>query len=178
MIKIGIESIGNKSELIDNQSQWVHFDWVIVYIHGGGFMTGSSSSYQYYTIQFAKETGYPVFSLDYRLAPEYKFPWALNDCWQAYLWIVKYAKKYLKITYDKIILMGDSAGGNLILGVTILSIIKHWKIPDGLNWVYPAVSCSKLSFTPSLLLSLDDVILSCTFLNAWGQFYVTDDMLK
>lgn len=68
-----------KCQLIDPESDCIHYDCVILYIHGGGFMTGSSASYQYYTIKFAKETGYPVFSVDYRLAPEFQFPCALSD---------------------------------------------------------------------------------------------------
>ncbi|CAI2359980.1 unnamed protein product [Moneuplotes crassus] len=167
-----------KARLADPDSDCIHYDGVILYIHGGGFIAGSSEFSQFYTINYAKETGYPVFSLDYRLAPEHKFPCALNDCWQAYLWIVKYAKKYLKITYDKIILMGDSVGGNLCIGVTALSIIKHCKIPDGLNLIYPILSFSKVSFAPSALLTLDDLMLSCVFLNTCGDFYAGNDLKK
>lgn len=84
-----------------------------MHIHGGGFIAGSSAWYQPYTRPWTIETGIPIFSLDYRLSPEFKFPDAVNDCFQVYLWLVKYSKKYLGFTFDKIILNGDSAGGNL-----------------------------------------------------------------
>lgn len=148
-----------------------HFDCVIIYFHGGGFITGSSASYQGYTRQWSIETGFPVFSVEYRLAPEYVFPDGVTDCWQAYLWIVKYAEKYLKITFDKVILQGDSAGGNLILGVCNLAIMKKCRIPDGLNAIYPACDVSRITFSPSILLALDDVFLSASFLSICGEFY-------
>jgi acetyl esterase/lipase len=104
-----------KFRLKDEDRECAHFDCVIVYYHGGGFITGSSNVYQEYTRRWANDSKFPVFSIDYRLAPEFAFPDGLTDCWQAYLWLIKYSKKYLRITFDKIIIMGDSAGGNLIL---------------------------------------------------------------
>ena len=50
----------------------------------------SSASHQAYTRVWACETGIPIFSIDYRLAPENAYPAALNDVWQAYYWIVTY----------------------------------------------------------------------------------------
>ena len=54
---------------------------VILQIHGGGFISGSSASSAKYTRKIANETGFPVFSVDYRLAPNYKYPDGLSDCW-------------------------------------------------------------------------------------------------
>jgi len=93
-------------------------------LHGGGFISGSSATSRGQTFAYAIETGYPIFGVDYRLSPDYKFPAGLSDCWQAYLWIVYHSEKYLKLTFGKIILVGDSAGGNLVMGVTNLAIQK------------------------------------------------------
>lgn len=61
----------------------------------------------------------------------------LDDCWQAYKWIVNNAESEFDITIDKIILVGDSAGGNLTLGVTYLSILNNIRPPNALFLVYP-----------------------------------------
>ena len=65
---------------------------IILHFHGGGFVAMSSSSHQNYTRKWAKITGCPIFSVDYRLSPEYAFPDALNDCWQVYYWLVNHAE--------------------------------------------------------------------------------------
>lgn len=87
---------------------------IIIFIHGGGFVVGNTSMYQDLLRRIARETNLPIFSIDYRLAPDYPFPYGLTDCWQAYLWIVYYARDLLQLKFDKVILCGDSAGGNLI----------------------------------------------------------------
>jgi len=48
------------------------------------------------------------------------------------LWIIQYSEKYLNLTFDKVILTGDSAGGTLVMSVTTLSILKKCRKPDGL----------------------------------------------
>ena len=73
-------------------------------------------------------------------------------------------------------MVGDSAGGNLIIGVTALAIIKKWKIPDGLNLIYPAIALSRSLFSPSQILCLDDVYLSATFLSLWVEFYIGEEL--
>lgn len=59
----------------------------IVHFHGGGMVTGSSSGTQSYTRRWANELNLPVFSVDYRLAPENPYPDPVNDCYQAYVWV-------------------------------------------------------------------------------------------
>ena len=65
-----------------------NYDGLILHIHGGGFVAMSSASHQSYTRQWANLVRKPIFSLDYRLAPEFPYPAALDDCWQAYNWIL------------------------------------------------------------------------------------------
>ena len=123
----------------------------------------SSSLHQNYTRRFANELNVPVFSVDYRLAPEHRFPAAVNDCWQAYYWIVNHAKEHLGIEPDKIVLTGDSAGGFLVITTTIMAIINNFQIPTGIVPVYPLVSSDISKFLPSNLCSLDDTLLSASF---------------
>ena len=114
-------------------------DSIIIHYHGGGFVAMSSKSHQHYTRQWANTTGFPVFSVDYRLAPEAKYPDQLDDAWQAYVWIVTQAEEQLAITPRHIILAGDSAGGNLCLVVCLRAIQTHFRLPDGLCLAYPGI---------------------------------------
>ena len=134
----------------------------------------SSASHQSYSRVWANEVGVPVFSVDYRLAPANKFPCALNDSWQVYYWIVEHAESFLGVKPEKIILVGDSAGGNLVTALTVMAIQRKYRVPDGLIAVYPALNLTKTNFTPSLLLSIDDPILPQSFLNMCLESYIGD----
>lgn len=96
----------------------------VIHIHGGGFITMSSGSHQNYTRSWANRLDCPIFSIDYRLSPEYKYPAAIDDVWQAYVWIVKFSFLQLGIAPEKIVLVGDSAGANLVSALTMLCIQK------------------------------------------------------
>ena len=134
----------------------------------------SSGSHQSYTRVWANDTGIPIFSVDYRLAPASPFPAALNDVWQVYYWIVENAEAFLGIKPEKIMLVGDSAGGNLVAAVTLMAIKRNYRVPDGLIMCYPALSLCKELFTPSLLLSVDDPILPYPFLKMCIDSYIGD----
>ena len=87
---------------------------VIVYFHGGGFMLGDLACYAGLCGELALLTGLPVVAVDYRLAPEHPFPAAPDDCEAAARWIAQEAAT-LGITTNGLVLMGDSAGGNLAI---------------------------------------------------------------
>jgi hormone-sensitive lipase len=138
---------------------------VILHVHGGGFISMSSASHQTYTRVWANEIGIPVFSVDYRLAPADAFPAAINDVWQVYYWIVLHAETFLGIKPEKIFVVGDSAGGNLVSALTVMAIKRGFRVPDAMIMCYPALNLSKTVFTPSHLLAIDDPILPYAFLN-------------
>lgn len=83
----------------------------VVYYHGGGFVIGDVESYDPFCRTLANASRSAVISVDYRLAPEHKFPAAANDAIDSATWAVKNAEK-LGIMRG-IVLAGDSAGGNL-----------------------------------------------------------------
>ena len=120
-------------------------DKLIIHIHGGGFVAMSSSSHQNYTRIWANELGIPIFSIDYRLAPKWKFPCALVDCWQVYQWLIERGCQELGLNGGappkKVILVGDSAGGNLVAALTCLAIQRNYRIPDGIQLIYPGKKC-------------------------------------
>jgi hormone-sensitive lipase len=123
---------------------------------------------------WANTLNIPIFSIDYRLSPQEQFPAALNDVWQTYYWLVFNAESKFGIKPDKIILVGDSAGGNLITATTLLAIERGFRKPDGLILCYPAMSLSKLRFVPSLLLATDDQLLPYPFLKMCLDSYIGD----
>ena len=135
-----------------------------MHVHGGGFVAMSSCSHQNYTRVWANSLDIPVFSVDYRLSPASHFPDALNDVWQVYSWLLSDGSKHLGIPINNIILAGDSAGGNLITALTTLLIKKGSKTPLAVLMSYPAQYVCEKKFVPSLLLSLDDILLPCKFL--------------
>ena len=161
---------------IFNEYQGVKdIDKLIIHIHGGGFISMSSNSHQIYTRIWTRDTKIPVISIDYRLAPEYPYPWALDDCWQVYLWIINWGADQLNINPKTIILVGDSAGGNLATSITILAIQHKVKVPDMLILPYPAMTLSKEWMVPSIFYSLSDPILNLNFLNMWFDWYLDDE---
>jgi len=151
-----------------------YFDGIVIHIHGGGFISMSSSSHQSYTRQWANILKKPIFSIDYRLAPQNPFPAAVDDCWQAYNWIIDNAEETLGITPSKVILVGDSAGGNLCLAVALRAIKMGYRVPDGLMLAYPALNLSSKIFTPSLLLAIDDQIVPYSLLKFCINSYVPE----
>ena len=86
----------------------------LLYLHGGGYMAGSIKSYRATAGQIAEAGNIRTLLIEYRLAPEYAFPAALEDALCAYEWLQRSG-------YEKIILAGDSAGAALALA-TILSL--------------------------------------------------------
>jgi acetyl esterase len=89
----------------------------IVFFHGGGFVIGDLDSYASFCSEIAAETGLPVVSVDYRLAPEHPFPAAPDDCEAAARWVAG-SPAELGLEVTGLVLMGDSAGGNLTIVTT------------------------------------------------------------
>lgn len=86
-------------------------DGVILYLHGGGFVSCSPTTQRPLTAALARLTSLRVFSLDYRLAPEHRYPAALDDAFAAYKWLL--AQEGARA--GAICIVGDSAGGGLVL---------------------------------------------------------------
>ncbi|CAD8052530.1 unnamed protein product [Paramecium sonneborni] len=148
------------------------FDKIIIHIHGGGFVAMSSRSHQTYTRKWANTLKVPIFSIDYRMAPEHPYPAGLDDCWQVYMFILTFIEKYYNIVPNKVVLVGDSAGGNLVAALTIQAIKAGVRIPDGILLAYPALSLDIKQFTPSFLVSLDDSLLHHTVLKLCLNSYI------
>lgn len=83
---------------------------VLLYLHGGGFVFGLTPPHMQMAAYLAQNLGMRVLMVDYRLAPQYPFPAALDDCETAYRWLLKQG-----IFPQNILVAGDSAGGNLTI---------------------------------------------------------------
>ncbi|XP_072442758.1 arylacetamide deacetylase-like 4 [Chiloscyllium punctatum] len=90
----------------------------ILYFHGGGWLFGSINEYDNLCRYIAKETESTVVSVEYRLAPEYRYPSQLDDCLNATLHFLKTTDDY-GIDRNRVVVCGDSAGGNLVAAVCL-----------------------------------------------------------
>ncbi|KAI5836017.1 alpha/beta-hydrolase [Schizophyllum commune Tattone D] len=114
---------------------------VILYIHGGAYYLSSAAGQRLISIPLSKYTDCRVFAIDYRLAPETKFPGPLHDVVSAYLRLVE----DLQIPAANIVLAGDSAGGGLTAALLLYLRDNDYPLPSGAilmsPWVDLTMSC-------------------------------------
>lgn len=111
---------------------------VLLFFHGGGWSDESINTYERVCVKLALYTKQMVIAVEYRKAPEFKFPIPLMDCYCVYKAL--YEGKLLKnINPDNITLIGDSAGGNLVSALTLMLKQKQEFIPKRQILIYPAV---------------------------------------
>ena len=94
---------------------------VLIYFHGGGWTIGDIDTHDPVCRLLADSGKFSVLNVGYRLAPENKFPAAVEDAWSAYNWVVDGQGDYLGIDTGAISVGGDSAGGNLATVVSIMA---------------------------------------------------------
>ena len=92
----------------------------LVYFHGGGWVIGDLDTHDVLCRCLTAEAGMSVVSVDYRLAPEHKFPAAVDDAWAATRWVATDADR-LGVDARRLAVGGDSAGGNLAAVVALLA---------------------------------------------------------
>lgn len=90
---------------------------VLVYYHGGGMMANSTDTYDSMLQTICSEAGIAIVSVDYRLAPEHRFPIPVDDSYAALLWVRAHADE-LNVDPDRLAVGGDSAGGNIAAVMT------------------------------------------------------------
>jgi acetyl esterase/lipase len=111
---------------------------VLAYFHGGGWVQGDLETHHGLCARLALRSGALVVSIDYRLAPENKFPAAVEDCDAAYRWLRAHAGE-LGGDPARVGVAGDSAGGNLSAVVSQLAARARTPVPTCQVLIYPAV---------------------------------------
>jgi acetyl esterase/lipase len=109
---------------------------VVVYYHGGGWVVADINVYDGAPRALSLGTSAIVVSVEYRHAPEHKFPSAHDDAWAAYKWVVENIHE-LNGNSDKIAVAGESAGGNLAANVALMAKKMKTKQPVHQLLVYP-----------------------------------------
>lgn len=92
----------------------------VLYIHGGGFFTGTAEVMDAFNRKLSDEHGAVVVAVGYRLAPETPFPGPVDDCYAALCWLFERADE-LGVDADRIIVLGHSAGGGLAAAVSLVA---------------------------------------------------------
>ena len=134
---------------------------VVIYFHGGCFISGDFDTHDQQLRRLANQSGAIIVAVKYRLAPEYTYPTAHDDAFNASQVIHKYCKKWGG-NPDNIILAGDSAGGHICL-------ITSLRLRDKANWqptkqilIYPM---------------LDATAASQSYINNGDKYIITRDAL-
>lgn len=113
----------------------------VAYFHGGGWVQGDLETHHGLCARLARHAGVLVVAVDYRLAPEHKFPAAVEDCFAAYRWL-RAKGRDLGADTAKVAVAGDSAGGNLSAAVSQLAAANNIAVPTCQVLIYPAVDFS------------------------------------
>ena len=129
-------------------------DKIVLDIPGGGFVAMDPRNHDDKLMGWAGKTGLPILSLDYRKAPEFPYPYALNECYDVYHTIVATRGRCMGLSGEldpKIVVAGDSAGGNLAVGMVMMILqtgsteTRRWQgerdlpPPTGVVLIYPAL---------------------------------------
>jgi acetyl esterase/lipase len=143
---------------------WLYFDGpisalkshtkVVLDFPGGGFVSMSPRNHDDKLLAWCGKLGVPVLSIDYRKAPEAPYPYALNECHDAYSTLIQSKGRCIGLSGEvvpKVVLTGDSAGGNFAAGVTLMvlqastSEFRRYQdtpllpTPDGVVLIYPGL---------------------------------------
>lgn len=152
------------SDYKDPVAAWLYYDGpladleyhnkIILDIPGGGFVAMDPRCNDDKLFSWAAKTGLPILSLDYKKAPEFPYPYALNECYDVYSTIIKTKGRCIGLSgreVPKIVVTGDSAGGTLATSMTLMIVESgsspvrrfqgevNLKVPDGLILFYPAL---------------------------------------
>lgn len=114
-------------------------DFIILYVHGGGWMQGDLETHDYLCRKISNSWEAEVFAVEYRLAPEHKYPVPLNDVFSVYQWCVK------NFPEKQIVLAGDSAGGNLCAALCVKIAKEKYIKPHAQVLFYPVLSSDFVS---------------------------------
>ena len=145
---------------------------VFVYFHGGGWVVGSVATHDCTCRQMANAAGSMVVSVDYRLAPEHKFPAAVDDAYAATAWVFDNAKS-LGADPHRVALGGDSAGGNLAAAVCLTARDRASFAPVLQVLIYPILDYNLN--TPSYRENAEGYLLTRATMEWFWECYLEEE---
>ena len=144
---------------------------LILFFHGGGWVYGNFDTHDRLCRRVANDTGAIVLAVDYRLAPFCKYPTALEDCYDVLLWAMDNIAT--SIDSEKIIVMGDSAGGNLAAAVCLMARDEGHQFISQQVLLYPVVN-GKLDL-PSTEKNADAPVLTTSRMQYFVDCYADNE---
>lgn len=152
---------------------------ILIYIHGGGWVSGNLDTHCNICYKLAEKLNRKVISIGYRLAPEYPFPAGLNDCYIVTKNIMENIEK-LNIKSKDVIIMGDSAGANLAMSVSLMGLHNKTFRVGKIIMIYPTTQTdySKKSIYKSLFYNDNKGFLTRKYLENWTNMYLPDEESK
>lgn len=145
---------------------------VILYFHGGGYVSGSVAIHKLLCVELENATGIRILLPEYRLAPENPFPAALEDALAAYRWLLEQGFKP-----ENIIIAGDSAGGGLTLATAFALREAGEALPAALVCISPWADLTQ-SGNSHRTKAKTEAILTTSELRHWALSYAGEDNLS
>lgn len=156
---------------------WLYFDGplsalreqtcLVLDVPGGGFVAMSPRNSEDKLLAWAGQLKVPILSIDYKKAPEYAYPYALHECYDVYHAIVRSSGRCMGLsgeTRPRVVVTGESAGGNLAVGMVLMALqsamAQGWQgddvlpRPDGVVLAYPALNMQVASWMTDEQMSL------------------------
>lgn len=129
----------------------------MLYIHGGSWVSGTLKGYRALASRLSASADVAVLLVEYRLAPEHRFPAAIEDCVTAYQWMLENGPEGPS-TVKNVFIGGDSAGGNLTLSTSVQLRTQSTRQPDAILAMSPATDFTGSSPSLNAKASLDPII--------------------
>jgi acetyl esterase len=145
---------------------------VLVYFHGGGWTIGDLDTHDVLCRQLCAGAGIAVAAVDYRLAPEHRFPAAVDDCLAATRWVREQAA-VLGLDATRLAVGGDSAGGNLAAVVSLLLRDAAEALPAFQLLIYPATDMRAVA--PSHATNAQGYLLTADSVRYYRGHYMPDE---
>ncbi|MGY1806213.1 alpha/beta hydrolase [Blastococcus sp. SYSU D00669] len=154
-------------------AEWAHptsapVSAAVLYLHGGGYTIGSIAAYRDLSARLAVAADVPVLTIDYRLAPEHRFPAAVDDALAAYDWLCA------RVDPARIVLAGDSAGGGLAMATAVAARDAGRPLPGGLVLISPLADLAHTGASVARNADLDPIVTPAGS-HAYAERYLGPD---
>lgn len=146
-------------------------DRAVLYLHGGGYVVGSSKSHRHVTAELSAQTGAAVLSVDYGLAPENPYPEGIEDAVTAYTWLLEEKG----IEPAKIMISGDSAGGGLTIATLLMLRDRELGEPGGAMVISPWVDLTGDAKSMETRAALDPMVQREGLMESASQYLAGKD---